>query len=277
NYAAADEALAPLRLRDPREVRAQGFEHGAPRAGRKLQAARGNSHAMRFIEKHRLAMLIQRPFVGWCPGLRRAGCARARGSTTAATLPAALPGHDLLPAIGQPAHGLPTNAGVAEVASLVAAHRWQGDHAGRCSRTPLTSGFFLQYRTLHSLTEPDHSGMRMAAVFLAVERCRVAGHGVVRLPRRLWRRLVLGAGLMRANGLRLDAGRNQRNRNHQQSRQRVAATHGSPLDSRSSVTPHQTWPRVARRYTAASTLRETLHPAAKGRSAADMKCSASHA
>src|SRR5690606_41068611 len=34
-YAAADEALAPLRLRDPREVRAQGFEHGAPRAGRK--------------------------------------------------------------------------------------------------------------------------------------------------------------------------------------------------------------------------------------------------
>src|SRR5690606_37878626 len=43
-YAAADEALAPLRLRDPREVRAQGFEHGAPRAGGKLQAAWWNCH-----------------------------------------------------------------------------------------------------------------------------------------------------------------------------------------------------------------------------------------
>src|SRR5690606_17306566 len=124
----------------------------------------------------------------------------ARSAITAA-LPTALAGHDLLPSIGQPPHRLATNAGISQLARFGTAHRWQGDDAGRCPGTSLAPGLLLQHRVLQALAEADHARVWVGAVLLAVERRRVAGHGVVRLPRCSWRRLVLPAGRLCAQGL----------------------------------------------------------------------------
>src|SRR5690606_31129130 len=103
------------------------------------------------------------------PGLPR----RAARSATAAALPAAFPGHDLLPAIGQATHGLSADAGVSEVAGASGAHGRQVDHAFRWGGTSLTPRLLLQNGALQPFAKADHARMGMTPVRLAVERRRV--------------------------------------------------------------------------------------------------------